>query len=103
MAREPPKVAALSAQFSSDSSRGRNNEMVLDKRSVVAGLPGSVEAFFVLSTMSESDVGYMRGIADRFARAYGLGKDTAPPLVSLDFSGPGGSIASDRPFKLMRG
>lgn len=75
--------------------------MVLDTRSVVAGLPHSVEAFFVLSTMSDLDVGVVRGHADRFAHQYGLGKDRAPPLVTLDFSGPGGAIATESPFKLL--
>ena len=93
-------AAALAAQEASSSFAGRNNEMVLDTRSVVHGLPNTVEGFFFLSTMADGEAS-MRSVQQRFAAAYHLTAESAPPLVRLSFGGKGGFIDGDAPFTLV--
>jgi hypothetical protein len=91
---------ALRAQEATDSFRGRNNEMVLDVRSIVHGLPNTILGFFFLSTHPEG-LRDMRSVQKRFISAYHLTPDTAPPLVALNFGGSGGAIDTDAPFELV--
>lgn len=87
---------ALLAQQSRDSYKNRNNEMVLDTRSVVAGMPNSIDGFFYLST-KPGGAEYMRGVQRKFAATYGLSAERTPPLMELEFTG--GAISGDQPFK----
>ena len=97
----PEELAdALRAQEAADNFRGRNNEMVLDVRSISHGLPNTVEGFFFLSKHPEG-LADMRALQKRFMSAYHLTPDTAPPLVSLNFEGSGGAIDTDKPFELV--
>ena len=98
----PPKELkfALEAQQGTDSFRGRNNEMVLDVRSIVHGLPNSIEGFFYLSTHPEGE-DVMRSIRSKFMGAFHLTPETAPPVVQLNFEGPGGAVDTDAPFTMM--
>ena len=79
---------------------GRNNEMVLDTRSVVHGLPNTIEGFFFLSTMDDAGAG-VKTVRDKFIAYYHLTPDTAPPLVRLSFGGKGGVIDGEAPFTLV--
>ena len=68
--------------------------MVVDTRSVVAGLPGSIEGFFY---QRGGDQGAAREAHANFLREYGLSGDEAGrtvPLLQLDFG------AQDAPFSL---
>ena len=71
--------------------------MVLDTRSVVHGLPHSIDGFFYLSTHPDG-ANHMRQIRQKFMAQYRLTPETAPPLVRLSFEGPSGFIDGDAPF-----
>jgi hypothetical protein len=87
---------ALRAQQASPSMSGRNNEMVIDVRSVVRHLPYSVEAFFFLSSMP--DASSVRAARDKFVRVHRLAAEVAPPLVRVSFEN---AITGDAPFELV--
>ena len=77
----------------------RNNEMVLDTRSVLNALPYSIDGFFYLSTMGAGGVSFMKGVRAKFTGAYSLSEATTPPLVEIDFTG--GAVHGDTPFRLV--
>jgi len=87
---------ALMAQQARHDYRDRNNEMVVDLRSMSSNLPNSIQAFFLLST--STDEGYVRAARKTFLLDYGLTEDSGPPLLLLSFEG--GSISGDAPFAL---
>ena len=68
----------------------RHNEVVIDTRSIEAGLPGVILAFFHLG-----DLDYVRGVRAAFLHAYGLAADRAP-LLRLD-------LGAAQPFSLEPG
>ena len=74
--------------------------MVLDTRSIVHGLPNTIEGFFFLDTMADGEES-MGAVRHKFMSHYRLTAETAPPLVRLSFGGPGGSIDGDAPFTLV--
>ena len=93
---------ALEAQQSRESYRGRNNEMVVDLRSVIPRLPHSIEAFFYVSSGGDEEMALAREVQQKFASHFGLSRAFAPPLLRLNFEstgeGHGGAIVGDEPF-----
>ena len=92
---------ALAAQAAVEHFRNRNNELVLDTRSVVHSLPYSIDGFFYLSSTEPDGAAYMHDVQQRFKAAYHLSDEHTPPLVRLNFAGQGGGIVGDRPFSLV--
>ena len=95
---------AMLAQQARASFLNRNNEMVLDVRSVERSLPHSIIAFFYVSTMSTSEQADVRELHSAFLAEYRLRRNAAgtPPLLRLTFEtegkDKGGRIVSDTPF-----
>lgn len=92
---------ALRAQETTSSFAGRNNELVLDTRSVVHALPHSIDGFFFLSTMGDAGAEALARVRANFMARYRLTAADAPPLVRLSFGGDGGAIDGDAPFTLV--
>ena len=74
----------------------RNNEMVVDVRSVVDALPHSIEGFWYTPSSDASRVKVVRDARAAFLAEYGLSDDEGPPLLILDLTSRGGT----RPFRL---
>lgn len=86
---------ALVAQQRDHTARARNNEMVVDMRSVTRHLPYSVEAFFFVPSSGSEQQGVVRWARDRFLKDYHMTDATGPPLVMMDLEG-----GSTQPFTL---
>ena len=83
---------ALRAQMHRESFRVRNNEVVVDLRSIVDHLPDSVIAFFYPVGAGAAERALVREQRAKFAMSYRLDSDSAPPLLELD-------LAADAPFR----
>ena len=95
---------ALFSQGSSEAALARNNEMVVDMRSVESQLPRSIEAFFYVSSMGPSEREQVRRVRERFLAEHKLDGRApgSPPLLRLDFRSAGkdagGMVVGSRPF-----
>jgi len=85
---------ALTDQQAGQASR--NNELVVDTRSIVSGLPTSIEAFWYTPYSNAGEVQRLQQVHRGFLREYGLTELAGPPLLTLDLTSRGGS----RPFRL---
>ena len=75
-----------------------HNEVVIDTRSVMAQLPGAVQAFFYLTGSTSDDVNLARGVQGGFLREYGLSPERVP-LLRLDlWGGEDGRTPFDYPL-----
>jgi len=93
----PPSMLkeALEAQLSHPDMTVRNNEIVVDSRSVTDQLPASIEAFFVKkdSTVSERSV-VAKAWREFNAEHRLVGEESAVPLLQLDLTAPSRSVFS---------
>ena len=64
--------------------QARNNEMVVDIKSVTSKLPRSVEAFWYTPASGDEEVRKAVAARQAFLRQYHLAEETAPPLLMLD-------------------
>jgi len=68
----------------------KNNEIVVNTASVTAGLPGSIEAFFMIRGCPEDERDKVVNAHNAFLRAYPhLPEEKRPPLLQLDHRSPG--------------
>ena len=77
---------ALEAQQGRKSYRDRNNELVLDAKSMEGALPDSIEAFFFMPGTSSEDISAVRRARQALIDEYGLIDSTAPPMLKLDLT-----------------
>ena len=78
---------ALRVQKSRDGYRLKNNEIVIEPRSVVDGLPESVEAFFVPRGSTPTERFKVFRYREAFLRAYPrLPPERQPPVLLLDLT-----------------
>ena len=88
----PTRLAdALRHQQARQSYKDRNNEMVVDLRSIISRLPSSIEAFFLRPSSTEEEEQKVRDAHRAFLMEYGLEPTTGPPVVVLDLSDAGGN------------
>lgn len=71
---------ALQAQQDRADFKARNNEIVVDLRSVLEQLPDSIQGFFAMG----GDDLLARDARDKFLDEYGLAEADGPPLLRLD-------------------
>ena len=93
MMDSPRGAPSAQAQQNREDMRMRNNEIVVDLRSVVSRLPDSIQGFFGMG----GDEDAARFAHGRFLSEYGLSEAEGPPLLWLNLDGGG-----DAPFSLMR-
>jgi len=94
----PPHQLKQALQKQQSRFLTRNNEMVIDTRSIVEHLPHAIEGFFFLSSSTTSR-DKMRAVRSSFKRKYRLSDVLAPPLVKLAHDGK--TITDDaKPFTL---
>ena len=67
----------------------KNNEFVVDTRSVVMGLPNAVEAFFFIRNGPSGEREHVEGARQAFVREFRLPEGQQPPLLQLDLHGGG--------------
>ena len=72
----------------------RNNEMVVDLRSVERNLPDAIAGFFYCARSGTSEIQRVQRARADFLAYYGLSSERGPPLLVLDLSLAGGV----RPF-----
>jgi hypothetical protein len=72
----------------------RNNEMVVDLRSVERNLPDAIAGFFYCARSGTSEIQRVQKARADFLAHYGLSSERGPPLLVLDLSLAGGV----RPF-----
>ena len=87
----------LAAQQADYGAKARNNEMVVDLRSVTRHLPHAIVGFWYTPTSGNKERVDAINARDAFLREYGLATETGPPLMTLDLTDTGGS----NPFKLV--
>lgn len=76
---------ALEAQRMRPGGLNKNNEMVVDTRSVVNGLPASIEAFFITRGSSALEYNKVLRAHEAFLREYpSIPASMQPPLLELD-------------------
>ena len=79
---------ALEAQQARPSYKARNNEVVVDAKSMEAALPDSIEAFFYMPSASAEEIAIVRGARQDLLDEYDLSDETGPPLLMLDLTDP---------------
>lgn len=89
---------AMQAQQDRESFRKRNNELVVDLRSIESRLPGAVEGFFVIAGTESGDGKRIVAAYHNFLRTYHLSEEGGPTLLTLDLVHGG-----NRPFSAARG
>ena len=87
---------ALQAQERRVDYLHRNNEMVIDLRSIEHNLPHAILGFFYCAHSGSSEVQRVRNARRAFLAHYALSSEQGPPLLVLDLS-PAGGV---RPFGL---
>ena len=88
----PPSMLkeALEAQLSRADYVAKNNEIVVDTRSITSSLPGSIEAFFLVPNSFGEERARVVDAWRAFRRIYGLvDESTIPPLLLFDVRRPG--------------
>ena len=93
---------ALQAQLDRPSFLHRNNEVVIDLRSITSRLPNAIAGFFFPSTFADAspDASILpREVRSKFIDTYKLDPTTAPPLVIVEMS-DSGEILGNSPFSL---
>jgi hypothetical protein len=76
---------ALQAQADRIDYQNRNNELVVDVRTVVSQLPEAIEGFFFIGDRTEPEE-----TRRKFLTEYGMTDENGPPLVELVLSHDGG-------------
>ena len=86
----PPSQLNTALQRHRDRGALKNNEIVVNTASVTAGLPGSIEAFFMIRGGPEDERDKVVNAHNAFLRAYPhLPEEKRPPLLQLDHRSPG--------------
>jgi hypothetical protein len=80
---------ALRHQQDRDSYKSRNNEIVVDIRSITSRLPDSILAFWRKPKTHTDAVQQVIDAHTNFLHKYGLTKETGPPLLVLDLKESG--------------
>jgi len=89
---------ALQAQEESAHMLNRNNEIVVDTKTVAANLPGSIQGFFftasdpTMEAKAQADTGDVRRV---FLQQFELSEADGPPLLKLDVNN------ADGPFTIV--
>ena len=93
----PPSALreALQAQEDRIDFLSRNNELVVDLRSVTGRLPDSIEGFFFFKDSGPAERSKATSVRRAFLAEYGLSEEAGPPIVVVDLQGGG-----DAPFSL---
>lgn len=77
---------ALQAQLDRSGYLARNNEIVLAIESVIGNLPNAIEGIFYMRGADPVHEGNARNVHATFLKAFGLTRDTGPPLIVLDLA-----------------
>ena len=93
----PSMLEAALTKLSRDDYVRRNNEVVIDTRSVIEHLPNAIEAFFLVPDSYGEERNRVINAWRFYWRLFELQGREGPPLLRLDVN------SHDRPFTVVRG